>query len=282
MKRIILPTDFSDNAYNAICYAIDLLKEEECTFYLLHTYTPAIYQAEYVLHSPGQIGLGDIYQENSLTQLKELKKKLIAEHNNKKHTFMVHSAFNTLVDEIVEISMNENADMVIMGTQGATGAKEILIGTNTVHVIKKACCPVIAIPPNFKYETPKEILFPTDLGIDYQEEQLGALAFLAKQHVSRIDVLHISTGYDLSEEQLKNKAKLDGIFGRIAHLFHEMPNQEVITAINNFQQKNKVNLLVMIQNRHTFFERLFLEPVIKKLGFHVTIPFMVIPPNKNN
>ena len=282
MKRIILPTDFSDNAYNAICYAIDLLKEEECTFYLLHTYTPAIYQAEYVLHSPGQIGLGDIYQENSLTQLNELKKKLIVEHNNKKHTIMVHSAFNTLVDEIVEISMNENADMVIMGTQGATGAKEILIGTNTVHVIKKACCPVIAIPPNFKYETPKEILFPTDLGIDYQEEQLGALAFLAKQHVSRIDVLHISTGYDLSEEQLKNKAKLDGIFGRIAHLFHEMPNQEVITAINNFQQKNKVNLLVMIQNRHTFFERLFLEPVIKKLGFHVTIPFMVIPPNKNN
>ncbi len=282
MKRIILPTDFSDNAYNAICYAINLFKQEECTFYLLHTYTPAIYQAEYVLHSPGQIGLGDIYQENSLTQLKELKKKLIAEHNNKKHTFMVHSAFNTLVDEIVEISMNENADMVIMGTQGATGAKEILIGTNTVHVIKKACCPVIVIPPNFKYETPKEILFPTDLGIDYQEEQLGALAFLAKQHVSRIDVLHISTGYDLSEEQLKNKAKLDGIFGRIAHLFHEMTNQEVITAINNFQQKNKVNLLVMIQNRHTFFERLFIEPVIKKLGFHVTIPFMVIPPNKNN
>ena len=282
MKRIILPTDFSDNAYNAICYAINLFKEEECTFYLLHTYTPAIYQAEYVLHSPGQIGLGDIYQENSLTQLKELKKQLIAEFNNKKHTFMVHSAFNTLVDEIVETSENENADMVIMGTQGATGAKEILIGTNTVHVIKKACCPVIAIPPNFKYETPKEILFPTDLGIDYQEEQLRALAFLAKQHVSRIDVLHISTGYDLSEEQLKNKAKLEGIFGRIAHLFHEMPNQEVITAINNFQQKNKVNLLVMIQNRHTFFERLFLEPVIKKLGFHVTIPFMVIPPHKNN
>ena len=282
MKRIILPTDFSDNAYNAICYAINLFKDDECTFYLLHTYTPAIYQAEYVLHSPGQIGLGDIYQENSLTQLKDLKKKLIAEFNNKKHTFMVHSAFNTLVDEIVETSKNENADMVIMGTQGATGAKEILIGTNTVHVIKKACCPVIAIPPNFKYETPKEILFPTDLGIDYQEEQLKALESLAKQHISRIDILHVSTGYDLNKEQLKNKAKLDGIFDRIAHLFHEMPNQEVITAINNFQQKNKVNLLVMIQNRHSFFERLFLEPVIKKLGFHVTIPFMVIPPHKNN
>ncbi len=282
MKRIILPTDFSDNAYNAICYAINLFKDDECTFYLLHTYTPAIYQAEYVLHSPGQIGLGDIYQENSLTELNDLKKRLIAEFNNKNHTFMVHSAFNTLVEEIVETSKNEKADMVIMGTQGATGAKEILIGTNTVHVIKKACCPVIAIPPNFKYENPKEILFPTDLGINYQEEQLRELEYLAKHHISRIDIMHVSAGYDLTDIQLKNKAKLDKIFSNIAHLFHEMPNQEVITAINNFQQRNKVNLLVMVQNRHTFFERIFIEPIIKKLGFHVTIPFMVIPPHKNN
>jgi len=282
MKRIILPTDFSDNAYNAICYAIKLFKDEECTFYLLNTYTPAIYQAEYVLHSPGQIGLGDIYQENSLSQLKDLKKQLIAEFNNKKHTFMVHSAFNTLVEEIVETSKNEQADMVIMGTQGATGAKEILIGTNTVHVIKKACCPVIAIPPNFKYENPKEILFPTDLGINYQEEQLEALVSLAQHHISRIDIMHVSAGYDLSDKQLKNKEKLEKILGKIAHLFHEMPNQEITTAINSFQQKNKVNFMVMIQNRHTFLERLFIDPIIKKLGFHVTIPFMVIPPHKNN
>ncbi|EAR01740.1 universal stress protein [Maribacter sp. HTCC2170] len=282
MKRIILPTDFSDNAYNAICYALNLFKDEESTFYLLHTYTPAIYQAEYVLHSPGQIGLGDIYQENSLTQLEDLKAQLKTEFNNKKHTFMVHSAFNTLVDEIVETSKSENADLVIMGTQGATGAKEILIGTNTVHVIKKACCPVIAIPPKFKYETPKEILFPTDLEINFQEEQLKELNFLAKNHISRIDVIHVSAGYDLSKTQLKNKSRLDDIFSGIAHLFHELPNQEVITAINNFQSKHKVNLLVMIQNRHTFLERLFIEPVIKKLGFHVTIPFMVIPPHKNN
>ncbi|NNK18360.1 MAG: universal stress protein, partial [Maribacter sp.] len=244
--------------------------------------TPAIYQAEYVLHSPGQIGLGDIYQENSLSQLKDLKKQLIAEFNNKKHTFMVHSAFNTLVEEIVETSKNEQADMVIMGTQGATGAKEILIGTNTVHVIKKACCPVIAIPPNFKYENPKEILFPTDLGINYQEEQLEALVSLAEHHISRIGIMHVSAGYDLSDKQLKNKEKLEKILGKIAHLFHEMPNQEITTAINSFQQKNKVNFMVMIQNRHTFLERLFIDPIIKKLGFHVTIPFMVIPPHKNN
>ncbi len=98
MKTIILPTDFSKNAYNAITYALKLFKDEPCRFYLLNTYTPAIYESEYILHSPGQIGLGDIYQSLSMENLEDLKKKLEGEFKNPKHTFDTHSVFNLLVD----------------------------------------------------------------------------------------------------------------------------------------------------------------------------------------
>jgi len=277
MKKIILPTDFSENAFNAIKYALQLLKDVEATFYLINTYTPVIYQAEYVIHSPGQIGLGDVLQENSLSQLADLMKKLETEFKNPKHIFVPHSAFNVLVDEVVQMVEKENADLVIMGTQGATGAKEIFLGTNTVHIIKKASCPVIAVPSGFEYEIPKEILFPTDYEIDYQEQQLQELLEIAEKHISSIEVIHASSGYALTENQLKNKQKLDTIFSKTAHLFHDLPSQGVIAAINNFQLKKRMNFLVMIQNKHTFIERLFIEPVIKKIGFHVNIPFMVIP-----
>lgn len=277
MKRIILPTDFSENAYNSVQYAVNLFKAQECTFYLLHTYTPAVYQAEYILHSPGQIGLGDIYQESSITQLETLRSKIEAEYKNPKHTFMVHSSFNLLVDEIIETVENENADMIIMGTQGATGAKEIFLGSHTVHVIKKATCPVIAVPSEFKYEKPKEILFPTDYEVDYTKKQLLQLLDIAEKHMSSIEVMHVATGYSLTDFQQKNKEKLDSLLSKIAHLFHDLPNQTVIDGINSFQMKKRMNLLVMIQNKHTFLERLFIEPVIKKVGFHVSIPFMVIP-----
>jgi len=277
MKKIILPTDFSYNAYNAISYAMKLLKDVEATFYLLNTYTPAIYQTEYLLHSPGQIGLGDIYQSESLDHLDKLQKRLQREFKNPKHTILTHSAFNILVDEVSSMVTNEEADMVIMGTQGATGAKEIFLGTHTVHVIKKAACPVIAIPADFEYKTLKEILFPTDYEVEYSEEQLRNLLDLAEMHNSRLRVIHISSGYDLTEYQLQNKTKLEKILEKIPHLFHDLPNQEIITGINNFQLKNKMNMLVMIQNKHTFLESLFIEPVIKKIGFHVSIPFMVIP-----
>ncbi len=54
MKNILLPTDFSDNAYNALRYAAELYKEEDCTFFLLNTYTPPIQHAKYAMDTPAQ------------------------------------------------------------------------------------------------------------------------------------------------------------------------------------------------------------------------------------
>ena len=99
---------------------------------------------------------------------------------------------------------------------------------------------------------------------------------IADEHGSQINVLHVSTGYELTADQEKQKNGLEKILGNKA-LFHDVSSNEIIDAINAFQAKEKINLLVMVQNKHTFFERLFIEPVIKKIGFHVTIPFMVIP-----
>ena len=276
MTRLLLPTDFSDNSIEAIQYALMVYKDVECTFYLLHTYTPPVYHTEYLIGSPGQIGLGDILQDSSMTQLEKLKKRLKKQHKNQKHTIVVHSAFNTLLDEISKTVEAEKIDLIVMGTKGVTGAKEILFGTNTVHVIKKAKCPVLVVPPNFEYESPLEILFPTDFEIEYKKERLNQLLEVADEHGSQINVLHVSTGHELTPDQEKQKKSLDKILGNKA-LFHDVPNNEIIDAINAFQAKEKINLLVMVQNKHTFMERLFIEPVIKKIGFHVTIPFMVIP-----
>lgn len=277
MLRVLLPTDFSDNSFEAIRYALLTFKEMECEFHLLHTYMPPIYQMEYVLGSPGQIGLGDEIRETAVNNLDKLQKRLEDQYNNRKHTFDSHICLNTLPNQVNEMVEDKKIDLIVMGTKGATGAQEILFGTHTVHIIKKAKCPVLAIPPNFEYEVPKEVLFPTDYDVDFKSKPLDMLLKIAKQHISSIEVLHVSYGYELSEKQQKNKNKLDVIFKGIAHLFHNQPNQEIIQAINIFQLKHKMNLLVMVQNKHTFVERLFIEPVIKKIGFHINIPFMVIP-----
>lgn len=276
MTRILLPTDFSENSLTAIRYGLTLYKDLKCSFFLLNSYMPPVYHTEYLMGSPAQIGLGDIVQQNSQDNLENLKKKLEKEFENPLHTFTTHSALNVLSSEVARTVEAEGIDVIIMGTQGATGAKEILLGTNTVHVIKNSKCPVLVIPTGFEYEVPEQILFPNDFEVSLNKESLASLLKIVNSHVSQVNVMHVYTGNELTIVQKKNKEQLANVLSENG-FFHEVKSNEIITAINEFQIKQKINLLVMVQNKHTFLERLFIEPVIKKIGFHVTVPFLVIP-----
>lgn len=277
MKKILLPTDFSPNSWNAIAYALQLFKDEVCKFYLLNTYTPTIYQVEYVLGNPAQYDIPDPIMETSLEKLKLMEDRIKTDFNNPKHSIETMAVFNTLIPEIKEVVETKNIDYVIMGTKGATGAKEILFGSNTVHVFKNIKCPVIAIPESFKFESPHDILFPTDYEIDYTKAHIQPLIDITSLYTARINILNVSFGYELTEQQEKNKHKLENYFKGIAHLFHRVGHESVQEAITDFQMKARINLLVMINNKHSFFENLFFKSTINQIGFHLNIPFLLIP-----
>ncbi|SKB58692.1 universal stress protein [Maribacter arcticus] len=282
MKKIILPTDFSENAFNAISYALNLFKKEECAFYLLNTFTPSTYHDKLEEFNPGQTDIKDASQESSLAQMAELQKRISKKFKNPKHLFVPHCAFNTLVDEVERIIDKENIDLVIMGTQGATGAGDILFGTNTIHILKKAACPILAVPSNFTYKSPKRILFPTDYGIVYQKEKLKELLNIAKQKRAEIELLYVSGGYELTEGQLARKANLEEILKGIPCQFHIDTDNDIPDAIIDFTFDNKIDLLVMLRLKHSLIGRIFSKSLIKELGFNLTFPLMVLPYDTKN
>lgn len=277
MKNILLPTDFSENSWNAISYALQLFKDETCKFYLLNAYTPLIYHVEYVLVSPEQYGMDDAIRQSSLNQLNDLKVRMEKTFKNPKHTIETIAAFNNLIPEIKDTVVNKAINYVIMGTKGATGANEILFGSNTVHVFKNIKCPVLAIPDGFDFEIPHEVLFPTDYQVNYQNHHINPILDIIALYNTRINILHASYGYELSEEQEKNKKILEKYFKKSTYLFQSVNHQTVEEGINNFQLKARINLLVMINNKHSFFENLFFKNTINQIGFHLNIPFLVIP-----
>ena len=280
MKKILLPTDFSDNSWNAIKYALQLFKDQECNFVLLNTYTPIIYQVEFLQASSAQLGVIDAMKKVSQKGLDGLQKKINKDFKNPKHTFSQISAFNSLTAEIDDLYLNNIMDIIVMGTKGTSGVTGVLFGSNTIHVIKNAKCPVMAIPSDFTFETPHEILFPTDYEIHYQEAHLKPIIEIAQKHISRVNILHVYNRNGLTDVQEKNKSILETSMKKVAHLFHDVKNQNVPEAITNFQLKSRVNLLVMINNKHSFFENLFFKSTINQIGFHLNIPLMVIPSRK--
>ncbi|WP_299183829.1 universal stress protein [uncultured Aquimarina sp.] len=280
MKRILLPTDFSDNAYNAIRYAMQFFRNEECTFYLLHTFTPASYTIGYLIENPMPYGLEDIAMMNSNKEIEHIETKAKEEFNNPKHSFERISAFNMLINEIKDTVDRYDIDLIVMGTKGTTGAKEIFIGTHTMYTIKNVTCPVLAVPSGFEFEEPKEILFPTDYYLSPTNKYIPFIKEICNNHTSRLHVLNAYYGIPLNQNQENIKDFIDTYFTDNAHIFHIADGMDVIEAIEDFQKMNIINMLVMVHNKHSFFENLLFKPVINQIAHHANIPFLIIPSEK--
>lgn len=277
MKKILLPTDFSENSWNAICYAQHLLKEEQCEFHILHTYTPIFYRLDYMMGGPAFSAIPDMGVEVAQAGLEKTMIDVKNNFDNPKHSFKTFSAFNTPVNEIIELTTSEKFDLIIMGTQGATGAKEIFLGSHTVHVIRKSTTPVLAIPEGYAFKELKSVLFSTDYSDAYQEKSLATLMALIHLHEAKLTVLHVKEEYELSDEQEANKKTLSSYFTKLNPDIIEERGKLMPNAVQEYIEEHKSGLLAMMNKKHSFFERLRNKQNLDTIGFHTKIPLLVMP-----
>ncbi|MGB5228305.1 MAG: universal stress protein [Eudoraea sp.] len=274
--NILLPTDFSKNSWNAISYAMELFKNEKCNFFFLHTYTPSFYRMDYMLGGPLFSAIPDSGVDISLAGLEKTLEDVKKSYKNSKHNYNIISAFNTLTDEINEVTIEKKIDMVVMGTQGATGAKEIFLGTNTVYVLRKAIAPVLVIPENYTFQKIQKILLPSDYLTNYKDNELSTAIKMVKMNKAKLIVLHVKEEYDLTAGQEENKMALYRRLDALSTTLTELKGSLMPSAILNYVQKNEIDLLMMMNRKHSFFERIFEKQNVDQIGFHVKIPFLVI------
>ncbi|QHI35648.1 hypothetical protein IMCC3317_09940 [Kordia antarctica] len=274
MTKILLPTDFSDNAWSAIVYALKLYANVECTFYLLNSI-----KLEASRISSFSNKLLSTMREDAKKDLVALKAKLEHADATKNHTFEVILSIKNL-DDAIETAIEKHAiDSIVMGTKGATGAKEIFFGSNATKIVKKIKnCPVLLVPENYEFVVPKQIAFPTDFNRYCDAKELQYLKNMAGLYNSKIRVVHINVEEKLNENQENNFTTLKQYLSKYEHSFHWIPAYaSKASSITDFIEELEIDMLAMVQYSHSFLERITREPVIKKIGFRPTIPFLVIP-----
>ncbi|SIS63183.1 Nucleotide-binding universal stress protein, UspA family [Zobellia uliginosa] len=278
MLKVLLPTDFSENSKNAIRYALHFYKDVACTFYLLHTYTPAAQRIDYILGSPGQIGLGDTWKVEAESRINELSEALESDDTNLSHRFVTHVAFESLGAEVQKMVLNEQIDIIVMGTQGATGAKATFLGTKTVDVLKEAPCPMLIVPNGCTYQLVNNVAFVTNYKRNFSADILEPIKQVLSRFGASIHIMHIFEEERLNRIQESNRNTLETYLEEFNPSFHWMPNFGNKTkGIQVFLKELEIDLLTMFKYDHDFIEKLTHEPVIKKVSFCVDIPFMVIP-----
>lgn len=279
MKHILVPTDFSENAYQALIYATRLFENNPCTIHILHSMeVQASRLTSRVDAGRSEQVFDDLYDEAD-RKCEEVKARLIEDTPGCGHTFDVISTAMSLTRALNRICAQREVDLVVMSTKGQTGAKEVIMGSNAVKVIKKIRkIPVLIIPPNTTFEPIKRIVFPTAFDRPYDPADLDELLFLAKLHDSEIKIIHIREDNSTNDNQRMN---LDSLMQMMADVTCDVEWLELgdsLTAtINRYVAEQNGDLLAIIYYKHNFIVQLFRESVVKKIGRSPATPYLVIP-----
>ena len=276
-KRILIPTDFSITARNAITYATELYKELNCEFYLLNAFQISGYSVDSPLDpDPLDFAFQSAYNKSSKAS-EELLESIRFHPENPRHRFETISTYNSLLHAIKTTIAKKDIDLVVMGTKGITGTESLIFGTNAINIMEGVTsCPVLAIPGEYGFEPPREIVFPTDFKANFKRRELNYLLELASLHGAAIRVLHIKKKAELNREQKSNKELLEAILDNALHSFHNLEDNKVHRGIGAFVKSRDSNMIAFINRKHNVFDHLLSRPLIKELGYHYKIPILAL------
>ena len=280
MKKILIPTDFSDCAGNAIDFAVQSAKYLPIEITLLHTFEGK----EDVLTD--YLGVNKSFNQSLLNEVqKKLSqlKKFIEESEG----VIVNTCIsvNPLTDAVLEAAGENQSDLIIMGTLGASGLKEKLLGSRTATLIGKTNTPVLVIPHDYIWKKPEKLLLATN----HFEKEPAILDFLfemADLYMAKAQVIVFTeeegeNAFTILEHTRKTP--------RYEKMLKEHYKQETLTAIhlfgNEFEESlqeyiklNEIDILAMITYpRNGFLDRIFHPSFTKRMSYHSHIPLLVIP-----
>ena len=278
MTNILLPTDFSENAWHAIEYALELFKDQTCNFYILNSFDePASGGYMGVTSAMAKESIYKAHVENSKSGLRTVLDKVNSTYSNENHKFKCLSVFKSFPSAVKKVVVDFNIDCIIMGTKGAGGLKEITFGSNTSGLIGTVNCPIIAIPKYAEFKAFKEIGISTDFDISFTEKGLSPLLEIAKSNEALVSVCHVMDRVKkLSSSQNEKKEALKVLLNDYSAGYFTLTGIGVSTGIRAFVQSRKLDMLCVIAKEHDFLKRLLNQSYSKSISHRANVPLLIL------
>jgi len=280
MIKILLPTDFSKASLNAIEYSLNFTSGSNAKFILYHSFIP---------FDSALSGTPEYNRKEIIKAELELKIK-IEKMKFKLNEKFPDVAIETCIDkgaetrQIVSYSKKHKIDLIIMGTNGASGLKEVIMGSVTVDIITKSKCPVLTVPSNYKHISIHKMLMPTN----YALHDLIALKFLFQFSVTKNAAIHFLHIHPKGKPTVKDTELMEAFKKTINSLLKKRNKEfslhqgdDAEQSISRLVKKEKINLTVMTTiKRKSFIDRFFHSSLTKKMAHHTRIPLLAIPVNE--
>ncbi|WP_432410059.1 universal stress protein [Rasiella sp. SM2506] len=276
MQQLLIPTDFSQNAWNATQYALRFFKKETITFHFLHIDISLQNSSDQNLHYSGVSTKKDVPNHIN-SEMDAWMQKVYTHYPNPKHTFKKSVVQAPFVEGIRNFILKENINFMVMGTKGASGLKEMTLGSRTGAVITRVKCPILVIPEEASFKNPLTIGFPTDFNMLYKHKVIDTLLAISRVSHSSIKILRVAqTQKPLDNFQNSNRELLKERLCDIPHSFHVIEDPNLENALQSFVTTMRIDMVAMIAKNLNFFQRLLFKPQVTRISYHMHIPFLVL------
>ena len=288
MKKILVPTDFSENAANALIYAIQLVKLVNGKLIIFHNADFPLNYTGTNIFPGGDLGMGidpaypaGVLNNPELEQIQQERINQLATRvrQDTGNTIPVKTfyKYGSFTDNLSEVIREEQADLVVMGTHGASTFLDRLVGTNTASVIKNSPVPVLAIPAEARFKPIKHIAYAVDLESD-EDIFLDQLIAFAKPFGAIITLVHIKT--ENQPDKITDRMLLKELRTRYPGQYLQMTERQgktVAQGLEEFIIESGSDLLAIGIHKHGFFHSVFHSTVPEQLVFHNTVPVVALP-----
>ena len=263
MARILIPSDFSDNAKRAAEYAVSVVGPD-------HRFI--------VFNALSYVGLSDpmvasvaveVYGETE-EQVLRWAEEFRSITGAKNVTGRVDSG--SVATVVRNIARNEGADLVVMGRSGAGGAS--LFGSNTTDVIRNTAVPVLAVPVNLPLKSPLRILLANDHH-EVDEGNLGMLRTIALYSTAEVLITHIAREKNAGRGD-GNRAIFDRALKGVALTFQDHPGEDVPSALAEAAATHNADMIAVLHRHRDFLDRMFNPSVARKLALESVLPLLVL------
>lgn len=273
MKRVIIPTDFSDNAWKAMCYAAMLYHDIPVKYIILNNYS--------IPYDGSEVGLPTNFgpmQEESEAGLEKILAAFKDLDHHDETEFETISNYGPVHATIAKMEDEPESHVIVMGTRGANSLADHVLGTTTAGVMENINSPVVAVPLNANLTEPKQIaLAVDDRGVDNLGE-IRPLTDLARKHGSTISIINIHQPAEevVLEKDGPERFVIDHYLEGIDHKYYSIDGEFTEDKIMQFAHGMDIDLITLIHRERGFWKSLFHSSLTKRMAYHSDVPLLVL------
>ncbi len=276
--KILVPTDFSDKAVSALNYSLALFKGKSCAFYLLSILETSEYISGDLLQSDANDSLYDSLILKNRNRLDELVKELEKKYSGEDYTFKTIADYNGFTDAIKKVIGLEKIDLIVMGSNGSHGAKEVIFGSHSLRVIRKVPAPVLVVPKEYLYKGLEKILISMDYDQVLDPSEIEPLRKIISGSQIFVEFLQLKKD-DFDELLWKDQSeKLNKTFSDLNFTFQTITGVHFVAAVSSMVQIQKPDLLLLHAEKEKFLDRIFYASNISSVINKIKIPVLILHP----